>query len=253
MDCKLVVFGLFFMVSGLAGDRENVTVVESNQGRSIRDSIYRGLLVCALRYDAGCFMDVAHNYLDLKRTELLAQADQEVARATGSTSAQAKPSQIAKTIEKLFADLTALFKDGFSSWFNSKDDDDEVSNDKTKEIEGDDDEEDDDDNKKGGNASRDVGVIFLKVALLVKIFEAVLKLKLVLLGTGFLILYVVKIWLDHKNRKDDHMETGGIVYKNPLEAGGAEWAGPGTPGEYHGRSSVDDAYAQRLAYRQHLE
>lgn len=43
-----------------------------------------------------------------------------------------------------------------------------------------------------------------------------------------------------------HAHDDGVVYKNSYETG-AEWSGPGAPGEYQARSSNKD-YAQNLAY-----
>ncbi|XP_050518023.1 uncharacterized protein LOC126892510 isoform X4 [Diabrotica virgifera virgifera] len=286
---KLAIFGLFFLFSGLFGEtvvptatrgNENVTVQISRQSRASRDAAYRGLIVCAFRYDTGCFLDVAKQFLDSKRVELLAEADAEVARASGSTSTTNKPSQVAQTIEKLFTDLAGLFREGFANIFGVQENDDELAANKGKDTEENDDDEEDDDKKE--NTSRDIGeerkkkkkkigpvkklilmikivvltvVVFLKVTLLVKIFEAALKFKLVLIGAGFLLLHVVKIWLEQRNR--NHHHDGGIVYRSSLDQGtangGVEWAGPGSPEEYHGRTFREAEHAQHLAYKQHIK
>lgn len=46
--------------------------------------------------------------------------------------------------------------------------------------------------------------------------------------------------------KSKHSHDDSIVYKSPYETG-AEWSGPGVPGEYQARAS-DKQYAQNLAY-----
>ncbi|XP_050518021.1 uncharacterized protein LOC126892510 isoform X2 [Diabrotica virgifera virgifera] len=162
---KLAIFGLFFLFSGLFGEtvvptatrgNENVTVQISRQSRASRDAAYRGLIVCAFRYDTGCFLDVAKQFLDSKRVELLAEADAEVARASGSTSTTNKPSQVAQTIEKLFTDLAGLFREGFANIFGVQENDDELAANKGKDTEENDDDEEDDDKKE--NTSRDIGV-----------------------------------------------------------------------------------------------
>ncbi|XP_050518022.1 uncharacterized protein LOC126892510 isoform X3 [Diabrotica virgifera virgifera] len=161
---KLAIFGLFFLFSGLFGEtvvptatrgNENVTVQISRQSRASRDAAYRGLIVCAFRYDTGCFLDVAKQFLDSKRVELLAEADAEVARASGSTSTTNKPSQVAQTIEKLFTDLAGLFREGFANIFGVQENDDELAANKGKDTEENDDDEEDDDKKE--NTSRDIG------------------------------------------------------------------------------------------------
>ncbi|XP_072399324.1 uncharacterized protein [Diabrotica undecimpunctata] len=289
MQYKIAIFGLFYLFSGLFGEtvvptatrgNENVTVQITRQSRASKDTVYRGLIVCAFRYEAGCFLDVAKQFLDSKRVELLAEADAEVARASGSPSSTNKPSQVAQTIEKLFTDLAGLFREGFANIFGVKDDDDELATNKGKDTEENDDDEEEDDKKE--NTSRDIGedrkkkkkkigpikkiilmlkiviltaVVFLKVTLLVKIFEAALKFKLVLIGAGFLLLHVVKIWLEQRNRSHHH--EGGIVYRSSLDGGangGVEWGGPSSPEEYHGRSFREDTRnAQHLAYKQHIK
>lgn len=87
------------------------------------------------------------------------------------------------------------------------------------------------------------GIIFLKVCLLIKIFEAGLKFKLFLVALGSVLIQGVKFYMDYKskNSQDDN-----IVYKNPYDSG-AEWNGPGAPGEYQARSH-DRQHAQNLAY-----
>lgn len=88
-------------------------------------------------------------------------------------------------------------------------------------------------------------VVIGKITLLIKIFEAALKFKFLLVAAGSFVTNLVKFWLDMKSNKH-HDET--IVYKNPYEHGG-DWNSPG-PGEYNARAyDVPKDYAQNLAYR----
>ncbi|XP_072399326.1 uncharacterized protein [Diabrotica undecimpunctata] len=219
MQYKIAIFGLFYLFSGLFGEtvvptatrgNENVTVQITRQSRASKDTVYRGLIVCAFRYEAGCFLDVAKQFLDSKRVELLAEADAEVARASGSPSSTNKPSQVAQTIEKLFTDLAGLFREGFANIFGVKDDDDELATNKGKDTEENDDDEEEDDKKE--NTSRDIGearkkkkkkkkrkflAIFLavvaKLGLLVKLLQAGLLFKLALTTLAILGVSVAKL------------------------------------------------------------
>ncbi|KAG5892183.1 hypothetical protein JTB14_026421 [Gonioctena quinquepunctata] len=206
------------------------------------------------------------------------QADAQVYKASGRSDPENSPSHLASTIEKLISELSGLFKNGLSSLFSAREgeDDDEIED--TNDVE---DEEKDKDKK----ASRDVGesrllkkkkkkgpikkivkavkvgilaaVVVIKIFLLIKIFEAALKFKLLLVGSGSLLLQIVKFWMDFREKKNAHNDDG-VVYKSPYEGGlsGAEWAGPGSSGgDYHGRSEADtqdtQGYAQNLAYSQY--
>ncbi|XP_072399323.1 uncharacterized protein [Diabrotica undecimpunctata] len=239
MQYKIAIFGLFYLFSGLFGEtvvptatrgNENVTVQITRQSRASKDTVYRGLIVCAFRYEAGCFLDVAKQFLDSKRVELLAEADAEVARASGSPSSTNKPSQVAQTIEKLFTDLAGLFREGFANIFGVKDDDDELATNKGKDTEENDDDEEEDDKKE--NTSRDIGarsyhgkrqqgggkgiikrvfkiakiliiglVVVVKLCVLIKIVHATIKWKYMLIAFGYLLLNATRVWLDAKYAK----------------------------------------------------
>ncbi|KAJ8976510.1 hypothetical protein NQ317_009079 [Molorchus minor] len=88
------------------------------------------------------------------------------------------------------------------------------------------------------------GIVVAKVTLLLKIFEAAIKFKLVLIAFGGLLIHGIRLYMDLKANKKGHEET--IVYKNPYEHGG-DWNGPG---EYNAARSIDglDEYVQNLAY-----
>ena len=62
-------------------------------------------------------------------------------------------------IEKLFTDLAGLFREGFSNMFgaNKDDDDDELTDDKGKDVEDEDGDDEDDEDKSDESTSRDVG------------------------------------------------------------------------------------------------
>ncbi|XP_023011749.2 uncharacterized protein isoform X2 [Leptinotarsa decemlineata] len=251
------------------------TEFPTGKGRSSR-MIYAELVSCAVRYDTSCLVDVAEDYLEVQRQELLAQADAQVS-ASGRANPDNSPSHLAKTIEKLLSELAGMFKSGISSFFREAADDDEIDDADNNSI--------DNENKDDEKNSRDVvesrvfldkkkrkkkggikklfrlvrvgilaGVVIMKIALLIKIFEAALKFKLLLVGVTSLILQIVKFWMDFKEKRNAHHDEG-IVYKNPYDGGlsGAEWAGPGSPGgEYHARSAPSaQNYAQNLAYSQY--
>ncbi|KAL1513987.1 hypothetical protein ABEB36_003318 [Hypothenemus hampei] len=92
---------------------------------------YFGLINCAMKYDVSCFIDAAEDYLEVKRNELLAQADVEVLKATGRSDSDSKPSHLADSLSRLLSELTGMFQKGISGIFEvGKDlnDDDAVEN-----------------------------------------------------------------------------------------------------------------------------
>lgn len=86
--------------------------------------------------------------------------------------------------------------------------------------------------------------MFLKVCLLIKIFEAGLKVKLFLVALGSVLIQGFKFYMDlrGKHSHDDH-----IIYKSPYESG-SDWSVPGVSEEYQARAASDRVYAQNLAY-----
>lgn len=88
------------------------------------------------------------------------------------------------------------------------------------------------------------GIVFLKVCLLIKIFEAGLKFKLFLVALGSVLMQGFKFYMDIKSKKAHHDD--GIVYKTPYDSG-ADWSGPEIAGEYQARAANRN-YAQNLAY-----
>nr|XP_023011748.1 uncharacterized protein LOC111502029 isoform X1 [Leptinotarsa decemlineata] len=100
------------------------TEFPTGKGRSSR-MIYAELVSCAVRYDTSCLVDVAEDYLEVQRQELLAQADAQVS-ASGRANPDNSPSHLAKTIEKLLSELAGMFKSGISSFFREAADDDEI-------------------------------------------------------------------------------------------------------------------------------
>ncbi|KAJ8941682.1 hypothetical protein NQ314_010328 [Rhamnusium bicolor] len=87
-----------------------------------------------------------------------------------------------------------------------------------------------------------------KVLVLVKLFEAALKFKFLLVSVGGFIINAIKFWFDLKAKKQHQDEN--IVYRNPYEHGG-DWSSGG-PGEYNARAyDIKQEYAQNLAFSGH--
>ncbi|XP_066158461.1 uncharacterized protein [Euwallacea fornicatus] len=88
---------------------------------------YMGLISCAMKYDVSCFVDAAENYLEVERTQLLAEADAQAAlQSSGRSNSEDKPSHIANTLSRLISELTSMFQNGISGFFKQgKDLDDE--------------------------------------------------------------------------------------------------------------------------------
>ncbi|XP_023310778.1 uncharacterized protein LOC111691747 [Anoplophora glabripennis] len=84
-----------------------------------------------------------------------------------------------------------------------------------------------------------------KITLLIKIFEAALKFKFLLVSAGGFLINLVKFWFDMRSKKHDDHEN--IVFKNPYEHSG-DWSGG--PGEYNARAyDIRKEYGQNLAYK----
>lgn len=88
-------------------------------------------------------------------------------------------------------------------------------------------------------------VVIGKITLLIKIFEAAVKFKFLLVAAGSFLINAIKFWFEMKSNKN-HDST--IVYKNPYEHGG-DWSSSG-PGEYSARAyDLQKEHGQNLAYR----
>lgn len=87
------------------------------------------------------------------------------------------------------------------------------------------------------------GIVFLKVCLLIKIFEAGLKFKLFLVAFGSVLIQAFKFYMDYRSK---NAHDGAVLYKSPYESGG-DWSSPGISEEYQARAA-DRNDAQNLAY-----
>ncbi|XP_076259020.1 uncharacterized protein LOC143195614 isoform X4 [Rhynchophorus ferrugineus] len=109
---------------------------ESFKGRQI--SNYVGMISCVANYDVSCFLDVAQDYLELKRTELLVEADAEALKSTGRADPDAKPSYLAELIGKLIKEFGGMFRGGFGGFLQSREgEDDDDTEDSDEEDDGD--------------------------------------------------------------------------------------------------------------------
>ncbi|VEN37812.1 unnamed protein product [Callosobruchus maculatus] len=270
----------FWFVEGAKATQNSSTEIKSAieglfRGGREYNLIYARLIGCAVQQDTRCFVNVAEDFLENKRNELLAQADREILQSTGGRAdATNSPSQLAKSIEKIIFELSSLFKNGLGGLLSPRDGEEDLE-----------DEEESVEETKDGVSSRGSGkqakqeyrlvekkkkkrplkqlfrvlkvavlgiVVAAKIFLLVRVFEAALKFKLLMLAVVTVAFQGVKLYLDIKANKEHHHEEG-IIYKNPFEAaapGGESWSGPGVsniPGEYHGRKfeGQDMAYSQQ--------
>ncbi|CAH2010851.1 unnamed protein product [Acanthoscelides obtectus] len=175
--------------------------------------IYARLIGCAVQRDTRCFVDIAEDFLENKRNELLAQADREILQRVGGRADQTNtPSQLAKSIEKIIFELSSLFKNGIGGLLSPRDGDEELE---------DEEEEKTEDETKDGVSSRGSakqeeargkkkkqkkqqylhklkllaigGIIAAKLCLLLKLAQTALLLKLVLIGLGIFAVNVAKL------------------------------------------------------------
>ncbi|XP_066244931.1 uncharacterized protein [Euwallacea similis] len=130
-NIAILVLTLVCLVSGDNAAKNDTK--EGDLGRLLLDrknrgiAPYMGLISCAMKYDVRCFVDAAEDYLEVERTELLAEADAQAAlQSTGRSSSEDKPSHIANTLSRLISELTSMFQNGISGFFKQgKDLDDE--------------------------------------------------------------------------------------------------------------------------------
>ncbi|XP_019755914.2 uncharacterized protein LOC109534626 isoform X2 [Dendroctonus ponderosae] len=174
---------------------------------------YLGLVSCAMKYDVPCFLDSAQNYLEGRKSELLAEADAAAARSLGRSDPDSKPSQLALTLNKLISEFSGLFKDGFMSFFKESreaDDDENEENELTTAM-----------TNGAGRAARGKkhkskegiikkivrvvkSAIYALTLLLMQLsvlmmFNSFVGFKFLLVAMWGLGLLALKIYLDHKN------------------------------------------------------
>ncbi|KAH1014870.1 hypothetical protein HUJ05_012682 [Dendroctonus ponderosae] len=179
---------------------------------------YLGLVSCAMKYDVPCFLDSAQNYLEGRKSELLAEADAAAARSLGRSDPDSKPSQLALTLNKLISEFSGLFKDGFMSFFKESreaDDDENEENELTTAMTNGETRGKKKQQKKKLNSLLKlfaVGfVLYAKISLVLKIFHAALQFKFYLLAVGGLVLQALKLWASVK--KEAHPSKV-IYYEN---------------------------------------
>ncbi|XP_030756861.1 uncharacterized protein LOC115882762 isoform X2 [Sitophilus oryzae] len=255
--------------------------LQSSKGREMRS--YIGMIGCAVKYDFSCFLNVAEDYLEMQKTELLAEADAEALQSSGRSDPESKPSYLASIIGKLMKEVSAMFQDGLGGFMKTaresddeEDDEDDDSDSNVTAVEARKSSEDLPEaqsreldqkqkkkkNKKPKKAFYRVAkvalialVVFLKLGILLKALQTAIQFKFLLVSVGTFAIQAVKFWTNFRNKKnDDHHEE--IVYKNPY--GGDEYSSPpgavgGGPygGEYNGvgrnlRDSTKMAYSGQI-------
>ncbi|CAG9766485.1 unnamed protein product [Ceutorhynchus assimilis] len=231
---------------------------------------YVGLVACAMKYDMPCFIDVAQDYLENRRTDLLAQADAQMLES-GRSDPDSKPSHLADTLTKLISEITDMFQNGFSGIFDAGREaaDDEESDLEKNETEmtttGDSNGETRELNKSGSGIKKKkkkplkslirlikVGIvaviIVLKLSVVLKVLQTAMQFKFMLISLGGFVIQAAKLWMSVRNKKDMHGHEE-IVYKSPYGTD-AEYSSPpggavyGT-GDYNARSGQDMAYASQ--------
>ncbi|XP_060536277.1 uncharacterized protein LOC132708155 isoform X3 [Cylas formicarius] len=247
----------------------NGTVADENRKSSRKSRVltsYAGLVTCAVKYDADCFIDAAQEYLEDERTDLLAEADAAAYRATGRSDPESKPSHLVDVIGKLITELSKMFEGGFSGFFKSARENDE-EDDKNILEEGENDTarangEFREYNVKKKKSSKKplksvlrlvkvaliVGIVVLKIAVVLKVLQTAMQFKFLLISAGGFAIQAAKLWMNLRNNKNEHHEE--IVYKNPYSSGGEEWQGGpgGPPGVYNARSIRE---VHELVYGRH--
>ncbi|XP_074036675.1 uncharacterized protein isoform X4 [Leptinotarsa decemlineata] len=222
------------------------TEFPTGKGRSSR-MIYAELVSCAVRYDTSCLVDVAEDYLEVQRQELLAQADAQVS-ASGRANPDNSPSHLAKTIEKLLSELAGMFKSGISSFFREAADDDEIDDADNNSI--------DNENKDDEKNSRDVvgktvklknrvmnmmklyalaKIIKAKIDLGLKLYMAAIQTKIFLVLLSILALSKIKLILDLKNRPEPSKKIYYEHSQHDHHYDGDIWGHDGDEGGFWGR------------------
>ncbi|XP_076259018.1 uncharacterized protein LOC143195614 isoform X2 [Rhynchophorus ferrugineus] len=248
---------------------------ESFKGRQI--SNYVGMISCVANYDVSCFLDVAQDYLELKRTELLVEADAEALKSTGRADPDAKPSYLAELIGKLIKEFGGMFRGGFGGFLQSREGEDDDD------TEDSDEEDDGDSTEVSARSSTGVSemrtldglsqkkkkkkkkplkslirlikvalialIIVLKLGILLKVLQTAMQFKFLLISVATFAIQAFKFWTNLKNKNDHHEE---IVYKNPYLSGD-EYSSPGGGSSYGGEYNAARNFpsAQHMAYSHH--
>ncbi|XP_019755913.2 uncharacterized protein LOC109534626 isoform X1 [Dendroctonus ponderosae] len=200
---------------------------------------YLGLVSCAMKYDVPCFLDSAQNYLEGRKSELLAEADAAAARSLGRSDPDSKPSQLALTLNKLISEFSGLFKDGFMSFFKESreaDDDENEENELTTAMTNGEQREINNSKKKKmkkplKSLIRLIKVVLvalivvLKLAVLLKVLQTAMQFKFLLISLGGFAIQAAKFWMSIRNQKEHGHDE--IVYKNPYTSGTEEYSSPG--------------------------
>ncbi|XP_066244929.1 uncharacterized protein [Euwallacea similis] len=232
-NIAILVLTLVCLVSGDNAAKNDTK--EGDLGRLLLDrknrgiAPYMGLISCAMKYDVRCFVDAAEDYLEVERTELLAEADAQAAlQSTGRSSSEDKPSHIANTLSRLISELTSMFQNGISGFFKQGKDLDDEDEESEESDEGDSNHlataTDDSVGESRGKKKRKkkklnsmlkyfaIGLlVYKKICLLLKLFHTVLQFKFFFLAVGGLILHAIKFWLSFK--KEAH-PTKVIYYEH---------------------------------------
>ncbi|XP_060536275.1 uncharacterized protein LOC132708155 isoform X1 [Cylas formicarius] len=250
----------------------NGTVADENRKSSRKSRVltsYAGLVTCAVKYDADCFIDAAQEYLEDERTDLLAEADAAAYRATGRSDPESKPSHLVDVIGKLITELSKMFEGGFSGFFKSARENDE-EDDKNILEEG----ENDTARANGAQAlstgeTRKKGkhdglikklirlikliiyaiVLVIKIHTVLAIFHGFLKLKFLLVTIWALAFFGLKVFLSYKNGADHVVLYEDVKHEHHYEEDDVpieDWKS-----SYYGHTSYKDRldYAQNLAYK----
>ncbi|XP_018324401.1 uncharacterized protein LOC108736458 [Agrilus planipennis] len=235
-------------------------------------------LSCALKYDTGCLIENAENYLEEKRLSVIAEADAAALQMRGRSDGES-PSELASMIGNVISEMTNIFKDSFVGFFrDSKEaDEDEEEEEEDDENDGLDQTAIDDNKKERQNLEEDRGkkkkqklkaiikllilgvVLYAKAILLLKFLAWKVQVKFLLIALGNLLINGLKLWWEFK-AKSSHNPQKVIYYEHAqhqhhYDGGGEDWESSGPPsggggGGYWGRSydDKDMLAAQELAY-----
>ncbi|XP_030756862.1 uncharacterized protein LOC115882762 isoform X3 [Sitophilus oryzae] len=199
--------------------------LQSSKGREMRS--YIGMIGCAVKYDFSCFLNVAEDYLEMQKTELLAEADAEALQSSGRSDPESKPSYLASIIGKLMKEVSAMFQDGLGGFMKTARESD--------------DEEDDEDDDSDSNVTavearkssegvarskkkkeekkkmmKSIHLLLLimavkaKVFLLLKLASVAMLGKLLLISTAHLVVSILKYISSLK--KHSHDEKPVVYY-----------------------------------------
>ncbi|VEN37811.1 unnamed protein product [Callosobruchus maculatus] len=207
----------FWFVEGAKATQNSSTEIKSAieglfRGGREYNLIYARLIGCAVQQDTRCFVNVAEDFLENKRNELLAQADREILQSTGGRAdATNSPSQLAKSIEKIIFELSSLFKNGLGGLLSPRDGEEDLE-----------DEEESVEETKDGVSSRGSGkqakqarkkkqeiiwvakllilaaIIRAKIELALKLYQAAIQTKIFWVLVSLLFLNKVRLFIELK-------------------------------------------------------